>query len=60
MLLTTLLVGLICGVVGVLVDLDHIIAFFTKHRGRILHPYLLVISFVMLCSLIAYLGRLLV
>lgn len=59
MLLVTLLVGLLGGVVGILVDLDHFIAYRIKHSGRVLHPYLLTVSIVVLCSLLAYLGGLL-
>jgi len=59
MLFNALLIGLLCGVVGVLVDLDHVVAFFVKRGGRIFHPYLLVVSSIGLCGLIAYLGGLL-
>lgn len=59
MLVTTLLIGFLGGVIGVLVDLDHVIAYFTGHSGRVLHPYLLRISVFVLCGLIAYLGGLL-
>lgn len=59
MLYDALFVGFLCGVVGVLVDLDHAIAFFTDRSGRFLHTPLLIVSSTVLCSLIAYLGGLL-
>jgi len=49
----------ICGLVGVLVDLDHLVAYFTGWRGRFFHTPLLIASSLMLVGLGAYLGRLL-
>ena len=50
----------ICGVIGVLIDLDHLI----KHKGRrntkLLHKSILIGSIVTICIVGAYLGRLLV
>ena len=59
MLYDALLVGFLCGVVGVLVDIDHVIALFTNRSGRLLHPPLLITSSIVLCGLIAYVGGLL-
>ena len=59
MLHTTLLIGLLCGIVGVLVDMDHVVAYFTGRPDKFFHPHLLVASSVVLCSLVAYLGGLL-
>ena len=60
MLYNALLVGLLCGTVGVLVDIDHFIAYFTRGSGRVLHTPILIVSITMLCGLIAYLGGLLI
>jgi membrane associated rhomboid family serine protease len=54
-----LLVGLLCGVVSVLVDLDHIVGHYLGWNGRFLHTPLLIVAGVVILSLGAYLGRLL-
>lgn len=57
-----LLVGLMCGLVGVLVDLDHIVAYYAGYpagSGRVFHEHILIASGIMLCGLIAYLAGLL-
>jgi hypothetical protein len=51
----------VCGVVGVLVDIDHLIAYFLllpREDWRFLHTPLLIVSCIMLCGLSAYCGRL--
>ncbi len=54
-----LLVGLLCGVVGVLVDLDHVISYYLvpQWSDHFLHTPLLIVSGTITCGLIAYLGR---
>ena len=52
--------GLYCGVVSVLVDTDHFIAYQIlgwSQGGRFLHIPVLIVSGVMLVGLLAYLGR---
>lgn len=39
----------LCGLAGVLVDADHIIAYHTGLDGRFLHVPFLIISVIMLC-----------
>jgi len=53
-------VGLLCGFISVLVDLDHIIAYYWVRGldGRFLHTPLLIISCCVLCYLGACLARL--
>ncbi len=51
-------VGL-CGLIGVLVDIDHLVAFFNGWDERFLHTPLLVISSIIILGLGTYLGRLL-
>ena len=55
-----LLVFGICGIVGVLVDLDHVISYYLvpQWSGRFLHTPLLVVSSAVLCGLITYIGGL--
>jgi hypothetical protein len=49
----------ICGLVGVLVDIDHPISYwFTGYDSRAAHIPLAIICFIMLCSIGAYCGRL--
>ena len=52
----------LCGVIGILVDLDHPIAYYwlTKFNGQFLHTPLLIISCVVLCGCGAYIGGLLI
>lgn len=59
MQLRTLFVGLLCGTVGVLVDIDHVISYYIGWNDHFLHTPLLIISGAVLCCLIAYLGGLL-
>lgn len=60
MLWTALLVSVICGVTGVLVDVDHPIAHCRGSRnGRFLHPLFLASASLVLLGSIAYLGGLL-
>lgn len=53
---------LLCGLVGVLVDIDHLISYYLipRQRGRFLHTPLLIISCVALLGCSAYLGGLLI
>ena len=57
-----LLVFGLCGVVGVLIDLDHPLAYYCLHKSnlRFLHKPILIVSCLVLCGLGAYLGGLLV
>ncbi len=48
----------ICGGVGVLVDADHLIAYYTGQSGRFLHTPLLIVSIVIILGLGSYLARL--
>ena len=50
-----------CGLVGVLVDLDHFIAYYwlTGLNGRFLHTPLLIVSGVVFLGCCAYIARLL-
>ena len=59
MLLTTLLVGLMCGIANVLVDVDHPIATKLGKHGRFLHKGILVGTCIMLLCTLTYLGGLL-
>jgi len=54
------LVFWLCGAIGVLVDIDHPIAYYLLQgtSGRFLHAPILIISCIMLCCLGAYLGGL--
>jgi len=55
-----LVAGIFCGCMGVLVDLDHPIAFFLKiEYGRFFHYPLFFLTFAVFCGLCAYIGRLL-
>jgi len=56
---TTFLIGLLCGVIGVLVDLDHVIAYYIGRSNRFLHTPLLIVSSIVICGALAYLGGLL-
>ena len=59
MLITALLVGILCGTVNVLVDLDHPVGYLLGLPNRFLHtPYLIASSGIIFCT-IAYLGGLL-
>ncbi len=58
----TFLVGVLGGLVGVLVDADHLVAYFifhwSKFSGRFLHiPIFIVVCIVLIC-MVAYLARL--
>ena len=55
--LTSLLAFWLCGVAGVLVDIDHPIAYYLlpEASGRFLHTPILVICCLVLCALGAYL-----
>ena len=58
---TTLFVGVLCGIVSVLIDLDHVIAFIHKrdcHNARLLHKPLFVIAGIVFFSIITYIGGL--
>ncbi len=48
----------ICGGVGVLVDADHLVAYYTGQSGRFLHTPLLIISSLVLLGLGSYLAGL--
>jgi hypothetical protein len=49
-----------CGLAGVLIDADHLIAYYSQiEGGRFLHLPVLVLGCLVLCSLIAYCGGLL-
>ena len=56
-----LLAFVICGIAGVLVDVDHVISYYfvPEWGGHFLHPPLFVASCVVLVGLSAYLGGLL-
>ena len=58
MLWTALLVGILCGIIGILIDIDHPISHLNGWSGRFLHTPLLTVSGVVLCGLIAYFGGL--
>jgi len=51
---------LLCGLVGILIDIDHPIAHYLipEWSGRFLHTPLLIISCVVLCGCCAYFGGL--
>lgn len=56
----SLLIGILCGCVCVLVDLDHPIAWaFGLENGRIFHPYYFLISCLVILGCGAYIGGLL-
>jgi len=57
----SLLVFGLCGLVGILIDFDHVVAYYCvpKWDLRFLHKPILVVSCLVLCGLGAYLGRLL-
>lgn len=60
MLYTALLVFGLCGLVGVLVDLDHLANKTLDYtRDRKLHKYYLIVSCVVLSCCVSYLGGLL-
>lgn len=46
----------LCGLASILVDTDHLISaiWFEEWNGRFLHPYIFIISFALLCSLISF------
>lgn len=52
----------VCGLVGILIDIDHVITYYLLRdwSGRFLHTPLLVASGIVLCGLSAYLGGLLI
>jgi hypothetical protein len=55
-----LFAGLYCGIIGVLVDFDHPVAFALGIKdGRFLHPYTLIIGCGIFLACIAYIGGLL-
>ena len=61
--LALLIFGL-CGLAGILVDADHLVALvwwqYIDHslsEGRIFHPYLFLASSIILCCVVSYLGR---
>ena len=58
---TSLLIIGICGISGVLVDIDHFISYYfiPEWSGRFLHTPILFTCCVVLCGLITYLGGLL-
>ena len=59
--IAALRVGFYCGIAGILVDLDHPIScilFPAATNRRLFHTPILVVCCVVLCSLIAYCGRL--
>ena len=58
MLVDALLVGLLCGAVGVLVDLDHIIGFVLRCDGRVFHKAMFIGAGVVCFGVIAYIGGL--
>lgn len=60
MLWTTLLVGVLCGIVGILVDIDHLISHFNGRSGHFLHTPILIIAGIIICGALAYLGGLLI
>jgi len=53
---------LLCGLVGILIDIDHPIAYYWIRDldGRFLHTPLLIASCVVLCGCGAYIGGLLI
>lgn len=56
---SALRIGILCGIVSVLVDSDHIISkVFSIKDDRFAHPYLLIISVIIIWCLFAHLGRL--
>jgi len=59
MLLTALLVGLMCGVANVLVDIDHPIASKLGKPGRFMHKGILVGTCIVLLGTLTHLGGLL-
>ena len=52
----------LCGVIGILVDIDHPIAYYwiRSLNGRFLHTPLLITSGIVLCGCCAYIGGLLI
>jgi len=51
----------VCGIIGVLIDGDHILGYLMhRERGhwRVLHKPVLIISCLLLCGLVAYCGGL--
>jgi len=59
-LASSLLAFGVCGCVGVLVDIDHVIAHKFGKDYRFLHVYYLLVACIILCGCFTYLGRLLV
>ncbi len=56
-----LYVSIMCGVAGVLPDIDHVISYWIhplSESRRIYHDAILVVCCIVLCSLIAYCGGL--
>jgi hypothetical protein len=54
-------VGIMCGVIGILPDIDHVISFWIQPQSesrRIYHDPILFVCCLVLCSLIAYGGGL--
>lgn len=59
MLGESLFVGFSCGCVGVLIDLDHLIAYYAQvEGGRFLHVPVFILGCTVLCCLVAYAGGL--
>ncbi len=61
MWLTALLVGLYCGAVGVLLDLDHVIAYRLGRintNARVWHKPVGIIAGIIIISCLAYIGGL--
>lgn len=61
MLVTALFVGICCGLVGVLIDLDHVIAYKYGREctnARLLHKPLGLAAGIIIISCIACIGRL--
>ena len=59
-LATTLLAFWFCGCVGVLVDLDHVIAHKRNLDHRFLHPIFMLVACVVIFCCIAHLGGLVI
>jgi hypothetical protein len=55
-----LCVSLCCGIAGVLIDADHLIAYYyiQVQGGRFSHTAVFFLSCAVLCMLVTYLGRL--
>lgn len=61
MLGKSLFVVICCGIAGVLIDTDHLIAYYAQvEGGRFLHVPVFILGCVVLCSLVAYSGGLVI